>query len=379
MDTFLNTTANASTRLKSQNSKNDSQWNSASPQDVNEHDKWWRATLRTHVAEHDEKYHEKQTNNGSIQDFRIAKTLGSGSFGRVVLVKHTPTGDYYAMKILIKDKIIKMRQVDHTLAEKRILYSINFPFWVRLCFNFKDNSNLYLVLTFEQGGEMFTHLRKAKKFPEVQARFYCAQVIMAFEYLHELEIVYRDLKPENMLLSLDGYCRVTDLGFAKKLQREHPRTYTLCGTPEYLAPEVIRNRGYGKSVDWWTVGVLIFEMTAGNVPFYSKDQQHMYRKIVQGNLYLPSHFSPELKDLCSNILQVDTSKRYGCLRHGVKDIKQHPWFTPIKWQMLYEKQIRPPWVPDVRGIGDASYFHTQREEKIHVSVNEKYADAFAKF
>jgi len=347
--------------------------------DTQDVDKWWRTTMKAHIAEHEERYNENQKNNGNINDFRIAKTLGSGSFGRVVLVKHNPTGDYYAMKVLIKEKIIKMRQVDHTLAEKRILFSINFPFLVRLRFHFKDNSNLYLVLDFEQGGEMFTHLRKQKKFSEVQARFYCAQVVMAFEYLHYLEIVYRDLKPENMLLAMDGYCKVTDLGFAKKLQKEHPRTYTLCGTPEYLAPEVIRNRGYGKSVDWWTVGVLIFEMTAGNVPFYSKDQQHMYRKIIQGHLYLPSHFTPELKDLCTNILQVDTSKRYGCLRHGVKDIKQHPWFQTIKWQQLYEKQMKAPWVPETRGVGDASYFHNQREEKLHVSITEKHADAFTMF
>lgn len=193
-----------------------------------------------------------------LDDFDLDRTIGTGSFGRVMIAyirkDHTQR---FAMKMLKKENIVKMKQVEHTLNEKKILSAIDFPFIVRLVYSFKDTSNLYMVLEYVTGGEMFTHLRKTGRYSEEHACFYASQIVLTFEYLHYLNIVYRDLKPENVLYDSSGYVKITDFGFAKIIK---DRTWTLCGTPEYLAPEIILSRGYNKAVDWWALGVLIYEM-----------------------------------------------------------------------------------------------------------------------
>lgn len=339
----------------------------------------WEDIMKRNKAEFQARWTNPTQNNAKLEDFRLTRTLGSGSFGRVILVKHLESETYYAMKLLIKERVVKTKQVEHTLNEKKILQAMSFPFLVKLYFCFKDPSNLYLVLGFENGGELFTHLRKSRRFTEPMAKFYCAQVVLAFEYLHNVDIIYRDLKPENMLICANGYTKVTDLGFAKKLGSDH-RTYTLCGTPEYLAPEVIKHRGYGKSVDWWTVGVLIYEMTAGNVPFHCKEHSEMYAKIVKGNFKCPDFFSKELVEILNAILQIDTSKRYGCLKGGPADIKAHKWFASLNWDGIYHQTVRPPYVPEVKGPGDTRHFQAQQnEEHIHISGVDKYASLFREF
>jgi len=339
----------------------------------------WEEIMKKLKSSFESKWNTPMQNNARLEDFRLTRTLGAGSFGRVILVKHLETEAYYAMKLLIKEKVVKTKQVEHTLNEKRILQAMDFPNLVNLVYCFKDPSNLYLVLGFENGGELFTHLRKSRRFPEPMTKFYCAQVVLAFEYLHSLDIIYRDLKPENMLICASGYTKVTDLGFAKRLGSEM-RTYTLCGTPEYLAPEVIKHRGYGKSVDWWTVGVLIYEMAAGNVPFHCKEHSEMYSRIVKGNFKCPDFFSKELVEILTAILQTDTSKRFGCLRGGPNDIKNHKWFSGLNWESIYHQTIRPSYIPEVKGPGDTRHFQAQQnEEHIHISGVDKYGSLFKEF
>ncbi|XP_033340052.2 cAMP-dependent protein kinase catalytic subunit 1 [Megalopta genalis] len=323
-----------------------------------------------------ERWKVNKTDSCTIKDFERFRTIGTGAFGRVLLVKYKPTSVFYAMKVLDKSKVVKMKQVNHTYNEKRILQCVRFPFVVYMEYCFKDNSYVYLVLPYINGGEMFTHLRRMGKFDEPLARFYAAQVLLALEYLHHCSLVYRDLKPENILIHSSGYIRMTDFGFCKMIDG---RTWTLCGTPEYLAPEVILSKGYGKSVDWWSFGVLIYEMNAGYPPFYSGEPMKIYEKIISGKYKYAQHFGEELRDILKNILQVDLTRRYGNLKNGTLDIKGHKWFQSTDWNMIYHQKIQPSFIPTCPSPEDSSNFDEYVEEPLTVDNVDRFTKDFANF
>jgi len=263
-----------------------------------------------------------------------------------------------AIKRLKKAVVIRQKQVDHIISEKKILSSIKHPFVVEMMGTFKDDKYLYIVLEYVVGGEFFTHLRKSRRFENDAARFYAAQVATIFEHLHSKNIVYRDLKPENILISRDGYLKLTDFGFAKTIEY---RTYTLCGTPEYIAPEVLLNKGHGKPVDWWTLGILIYEMIVGYPPFFDDEPMGIYQKILGGKIIFPRFFDKNCKLLVKRLLTPDLSKRYGNLKNGVDDIKAHKWFVGLVWEDLLAKKLPTPYTPHVRSADDTSNFEEYPE------------------
>ncbi|KAF9915670.1 camp-dependent protein kinase catalytic subunit, partial [Linnemannia zychae] len=296
----------------------------------------------------------------NLDDFRIHRTLGTGSFGRVHLVQSRFNSRFYAMKVLKKSEVVRLKQVEHTNNEKMILERVEHPFLINLWGTFQDVRNLYMVMDYVVGGELFSVLRKSQRFPEHVARFYTCEVLLALEYLHSHAVIYRDLKPENLLLDSMGHIKITDFGFAKHVPQNI--TWTLCGTPDYLAPEIIQSKGYGKAVDWWSMGVLMFEMCAGYPPFFDEDHIKLYGKIMAGKVRYPSHFSPALKDILKRLLTSDLTKRYGNLRGGATDIKHHPWFEGVNWDQVYSRQIEAPYRPTIMGEGDASNFDDYPED-----------------
>merc|ERR1711959_59559 len=239
------------------------------------------------------------------------------------------------------------------MSEKSILVTLKHPFIVNMWGSFHDQRYIYMVLEYIVGGEFFTHLRKAGRFDNDQSCFYGAQIAAIFEYCHSKNIVYRDLKPENILLMSDGYLKLTDFGFAKII--EH-RTYTLCGTPEYIAPEVLLNKGHGKPVDWWTLGILIYEMIVGYPPFRDEDPMGIYQKILAGKVYFPKYFDKDAKSLVKKLLTADLSKRYGNLKDGSDDILKHKWFSSLDWAKLEKCEIPAPYKPTMKDDQDVSNF-----------------------
>lgn len=249
----------------------------------------------------------------NLDDFELLKALGEGSFGKVYMAREKSKQQYMAFKQLKKMEIIKSKQVDHVKNEVFILNSLDHPFLVKMYGMTQDPRYLYIAMEFVCGGELFTYLRKVVRFPKHLAGLYTMMVTMMFEYLHSKNVIYRDLKPENILIDNQGYLKLTDFGFAKIVET---RTYTLCGTPEYIAPEIILNKGHSKGVDWWTLGVFLYEMLAGIDPFNDSDPMQIYQNIIRLNLKFPRNFDKDARSLVKHLLVTDLSKRYGNLKNG---------------------------------------------------------------
>ncbi|KAJ1869159.1 cAMP-dependent protein kinase catalytic subunit [Coemansia sp. RSA 486] len=314
-----------------------------------------------------------------LSEFEVFRTVGTGSFGRVRLVRHRATGKYYAMKVLKKSHVVRAKQVEHVNSERRILAECSCPFIVYMLGTCQDRVNLYFFMEYVVGGELFTYLRRYHRFPPPVAKFYAAEVLLALEYMHARNIIWRDTKPENILLDHRGHVKLTDMGFAKKVM---DRTWTLCGTPDYLAPEVIQAKGYGRSVDWWALGILIFEMIAGYPPFYDEDHYRLYEKILAGRIQWPAQFDPVARDLVSRLLTADLSRRLGNLHRGSADIKEHRWFAEVDWTRLAAREIPAPLIPPQKVDGDTSNFdkYPETAETYGDMVSEDpFADLFVEF
>jgi len=238
---------------------------------------------------------------------------------------------------------------------------------------------LYLLFEYVCGGELFSHLRRAGKFSNEVAKFFAGEIVLALEHMHLYDIVYRDLKPENLLIDSSGHIKITDFGFAKIV---HDRTWTLCGTPEYLAPEIIQSKGHGKAVDWWALGILIYEMLAGFPPFFDDNPFVIYEKILRGEFGFPGHVVATARDLIKGLLAHDRTKRLGNLKRGANDLKDHAWFASINWDDLYNKTIPSPLVPPSTGQeGDTSNFeiYEEDEEELFNMTGETYEKEFQDF
>lgn len=296
-----------------------------------------------------------------LDSFEMLKVIGRGSFGKVMQVRKKGGGNQiYAMKILKKKAIIQRNQLEHTKAERKILEALNHPFLMKLRYAFQTDTKLYFVLDYLSGGELFFHLKKRRRFRESEAKFMVAEVGMALGHLHSLDVIYRDLKPENILLDIDGHLCLTDFGLSKDIGPENQEALTFCGTPEYLAPEIVLNRGHGKAVDWWSLGILLYELTVGIPPFYSQNVHEMYQLIKQAPLRFPPKLSSPCKALITGLLKRDARKRLGCGADDFEAIKQAGFFEDIDWDALYNKEITPPYQPDVKGgAEDTSNFDTQ--------------------
>ncbi|CAK4084830.1 unnamed protein product [Aphanomyces euteiches] len=277
----------------------------------------------------------------SARDFEPLRFIGQGSFGRVLLVRKKYQNELYAMKILSKQSVLQKEQVEHTRTERNVLGSIDHPFIVRLHYAFQTTKQLYFVLDYCPGGDLFFHLSRVGCFPEAIARFYAAEISLALVHLHEHGIVYRDLKPENIMLDVDGHVKLADFGLAKQgISNRVQGTNTLCGTPEYLPPEILNKAGHGNAVDWWNLGMVLYELLTGRPPWYTTDREELYRRLRSSPLEFPPGLSPQAMDLIAGLLERDPAQRLRAAQ-----VLTHPFFHGIHWDRLLNREIEPAFRP----------------------------------
>jgi len=291
-----------------------------------------------------------------IEDFELIKVLGKGTFGKVVLSRYRKDGQLAAIKILKKAVIIAKDEVAHTLTENRVLQTCKHPFLTELKYSFTTAFHLCFVMEYVNGGELFFHLSRERRFTEHRTRFYGAEIILAIQYLHQNNVIYRDLKLENLLLDSHGHIKIADFGLCKEEITYGATTKTFCGTPEYLAPEVLEDNDYGRAVDWWGVGVVMYEMMCGRLPFYSKDHEKLFEMILLRSVQFPSDLSVNGQNILRGLLNKDPQHRLGGRVDDAEEIMQHPFFATINWLDLYNKKIPPPFKPEVSSDIDTRYF-----------------------
>ena len=321
----------------------------------------------------------------NLKDFEIKKMIGKGTFGKVYLVQCRKNKQFYAMKCIRKDIIIENEQFENIKLEKDILFNIDHPFIVGMEFVYQNEFRIYFLMNFIKGGELFRHLVKVKRFPETIVQFFVAQIAIALGHLHEKNILYRDLKPENILVAEDGYLYLADFGLAKAVTNKQLAN-SFCGTAEYLAPEMLIGSGHDFTVDWWALGILIYEMLVGIPPFFHRNKHRMYFLIKESPVNFPDPhkhgitISPQAKDLIKRLLEKNKKNRFGG-KGDVKEILSHPFFEGLDTSQLIQKKLDPPYKPNIvmgqssEGNFDLTFFDqrlTSKEEFAESMVDEKH-------
>jgi serine/threonine protein kinase len=284
--------------------------------------------------------------------FEVVKMIGKGGFSRVLEVRKKDSGELFAMKSMNKAFLKREHKIPQVLTERQVMARLNHPFIVQLKWAFQSvrvsqDHELHLVMDFCPGGELFFHLHNLGRFSEDQAKFYFGEIVLGLEHLHNNNIIYRDIKPENILLDIDGHVKLTDFGLAKEHLNSSAISYSFCGSPEYMSPEMLRRQGHGRPVDFYSLGALLFEMLTGLPPFYSRNKTKMYGRIQQEPLVVPNFVSDRARSLLHGLLEKDPTRRIGAQR-GLTEVREHPWCAKIKWDKLLRRKILPPFRPNLK-------------------------------
>ena len=307
----------------------------------------------------------------TMDDFNVETVLGKGAFGKVLLVTYKKNNERFALKMVEKKKILENDELDHTMTEKNILQKVTHPFLVNLHYSFQSPTHLHYVIDYCPGGELYFRLIKEKSFPEERAKFYIAQIILALECLHQMNIIYRDVKLENVLICEDGYLKLTDFGLSKENISNDQTASTFCGTPEYLSPEVVLAEPYTNVIDWWGVGIMTYEMMHGHAPFVSDNIQQLYQKI----LYSPVTFPPTstISVVCKDFIMQMLEKKIDDRLNTPEKIKGHAWWNQYDWDGLYQKRVQAPFIPDMSENGTTNFHEEFTSEQF--DLNDEISDS----
>ncbi|XP_043273775.1 protein kinase C [Venturia canescens] len=317
----------------------------------------------------------------NLSDFNFIKVLGKGSFGKVMLAERRGhPNEVYAVKVLKKDVIIQDDDVDCTMTEKRILaLAANHPFLTAIHSCFQTEERLFFVMEYVNGGDLMFQIQKARKFDEARARFYAAEVTLALQFLHKHGVIYRDLKLDNILLDREGHCKLADFGMCKEGITDGRTTSTFCGTPDYIAPEILQELEYGASVDWWALGVLMYEMMAGQPPFEADNEDDLFESILHDDVVYPVWLAPEAVSILRGFMTKNPARRLGCVNEngGEEAIKAHPFFQMMDWKALEARKLKPPFRPRINNEKDTTNFDAEftREEPVLTPVEHGIVEA----